>query len=38
MVNWNNAPALLQMAVSQQGGARGAQFWGITRKDGLVSS
>ena len=38
MASWNNAPPLLQIAASQQGGTRGAQVWGITRQDGLVST
>lgn len=38
MASWNNAPPLLQIAASQQGGARGAQVWGITRDYGLVST
>ena len=35
--NWNGAPTLTQICACQQGGARGAQFWGITT-NGLVSS
>jgi len=38
MASWNNAPPLLQIAASQQGGPRGAQLWGITRDYGLVST
>ena len=38
MASWNNAPPLLQIAASQQGGARGAQLWGITKDYGLTSS
>jgi hypothetical protein len=35
--NWSGASKLTQICACQQGGARGAQFWGITNSDGLVS-
>ena len=38
MASWNNAPPLLQIAASQQGGTRGAQVWGVTTSYGLTSS
>ena len=38
MASWNNAPPLLQVAASQQGGSRGAQVWGVTKDYGLTSS
>ena len=36
--SWNNAPRLMQIAASQQGGSRGAQVWGLTDKYDLVST
>lgn len=38
MASWNNAPPLLQIAASQQGGSRGAQVWGVTKDYGLTST
>src|ERR1044072_979456 len=38
MASWNNAPPLLQIAASQQGGSRGAQLWGVTKDYGLTST
>ena len=35
--NWNGAPLLESLAACQQGGARGAQLWGITDEDVLIS-
>jgi hypothetical protein len=35
--SWYNAPPLLQIAASQQGGARGAQLWGVTKDYTLIS-
>lgn len=35
--SWYNAPRLLQIAASQQGGSRGAQVWGVTDGYGLIS-
>ena len=34
---WDNAPKLLSIAASQQGGSRGAQIWGITENYTLVT-
>jgi hypothetical protein len=36
--SWNNAPHLDGLAAVQQGGSRGAQLWGITLKDMLVTT
>jgi hypothetical protein len=36
--SWMNAPPLMQIAASQQGGARGAQVWGITDGEQLISN
>ena len=36
--NWNGASKLTQICACQQGGARGAQLWGVTTRDGLVST
>lgn len=36
--SWYNAPPLMQIAASQQGGSRGAQVWGITNGDQLISN
>jgi hypothetical protein len=36
--NWNNGPLVDTIAAVQQGGARGAQFWGIGPKDVLVTT
>jgi hypothetical protein len=35
--NWNGAPILTVIAAAQQGGARGAQLWGITDEDVLIT-
>ena len=35
--SWYNAPRLMQIAASQQGGSRGAQVWGVTDGYGLIS-
>lgn len=35
--NWDGAPLLINIAVCQQGGSRGAQLWGITEDYVLVS-
>jgi hypothetical protein len=35
--NWNGAPPLTNIAACQQGGTRGAQLWGITRKYTLIT-
>jgi hypothetical protein len=34
---WNKAPLLSQLACAQQGGSRGAQLWGTTDQDMLIS-
>ena len=34
---WHNAPALNKLAASQQGGSRGAQFWGVGYNGRLYS-
>jgi hypothetical protein len=36
--SWMNAPPLMQIAASQQGGSRGAQVWGITDGEHLISN
>ena len=36
--NWNNAPQLLEIAASQQGGTRGAQLWAIDQNYALIST
>ena len=36
--SWQNAPPLVQIAASQQGGTRGAQIWGITEKYTLITN
>lgn len=36
--NWNGAPPLINIAACQQGGARGAQLWGIRRDYTLVTA
>lgn len=35
--SWYDAPPLLQIAASQQGGSRGAQLWGVTKDYTLIS-
>jgi hypothetical protein len=35
--SWYDAPRLLAIAASQQGGSRGAQVWGVTQDYGLTS-
>src|SRR5437667_41667 len=36
--SWQNAPPLVQIAASQQGGTRGAQIWGITEGYTLITN
>ena len=36
--NWNGAAPLMEICACQQGGTRGAQLWGITGTNGLVST
>jgi hypothetical protein len=36
--SWQNAPPLVRIAASQQGGTRGAQIWGITEKYTLITN
>jgi hypothetical protein len=36
--SWNNAPPLLQIAATQQGGARGAQVFGVTNGNALFTT
>jgi hypothetical protein len=36
--NWNGAPLLNDIAAVQQGGSRGAQLWGITDRDMLLTT
>lgn len=35
--NWNKSVKLMQLAASQQGGTRGAELWGTTETDTLVT-
>ena len=35
---WHNAPSLNKLAASQQGGSRGAQFWGVAYNGRLYST
>jgi hypothetical protein len=35
MSSWQNAPTLTKLTASQQGGARGAQLWGVERNGAL---
>ncbi|HEX8845965.1 MAG TPA: hypothetical protein VF791_15040 [Pyrinomonadaceae bacterium] len=34
---WQNAPALIKLTASQQGGKRGAQLWAVTLMGKLTS-
>jgi hypothetical protein len=36
--SWNNAPPLLQIAATQQGGSRGAQVFGMTNGNALFTT
>ena len=35
---WENAPSFVQITACQQGGARGAQVWGVTKDYQLFTS
>ena len=36
--SWQDAPPLVQIAASQQGGPRGAQVWGVTESYALITN